>query len=170
MSQHDDNSKREQPGAWKLDELAERADLSPRTVRYYLQRGLLPPPVFHGRDTTYGAEHLLRLRAIRLLQAHFLPLDAIAAQLDGRTPAEVERVLMGLNMPPVMAEMPAIPPPVVARSRRWQRIEVAPGLELNLADDASPAVKRLAQRWLEQAAEGLDQAAKPHNNGGNHGV
>ena len=74
---------------YKLEELAHKADVSPRTVRYYVQRGLLPAPVFRGRDTAYSGEHLLRLRAIKKLQEQFLPLDAIQAELGRRTPREI---------------------------------------------------------------------------------
>ena len=58
--------------------LAELGGVTRRTVRYYVQRGLLPAPAFRGKDTAYGPEHLVRLRAIRRLQEAFFPLDAIA--------------------------------------------------------------------------------------------
>ena len=47
------------PSRWKLDELAERAGVSARTVRYYVQRGLVPAPEFRGPETAYGPEHVL---------------------------------------------------------------------------------------------------------------
>ena len=74
-----------QPLRLKLDELAERAGVSPRTVRYYVQRGLLAAPEFRGPDTVYEAEHLARLKAIRVLQSRHLPLDAIQEALTGRS-------------------------------------------------------------------------------------
>ena len=80
---------------WKLDALARQAGISPRTVRYYVQRGLLPPPVFRGRDTAYSEEHLLRLRAIRRLQERFLPLDAIQRELEQRSLAELQALAEG---------------------------------------------------------------------------
>ncbi len=66
---------------YKLHELAEEAGVSPRTVRYYVQRGLLPAPEFRGKDTAYGQEHLLRLHAIKRLQQTHLPLDEIQDRL-----------------------------------------------------------------------------------------
>ena len=77
---------------YKLGELAQAAGTSPRTVRYYVQRGLLPPPAFRGKDSAYAREHLLRLRAIRRLQEAYLPLDAIAAELEGKTAEQIERI------------------------------------------------------------------------------
>ena len=75
---------------WKLTDLADEAGVSPRTVRYYVQRGLLPAPAFRGPETAYGREHLLRLKAIKRLQAKYLPLDAIQRELARLGPAELE--------------------------------------------------------------------------------
>ncbi len=77
---------------YKLDELAGEAGVSPRTVRYYVQRGLLPAPEFRGKDTVYRREHLLRLAAIKRLQQASLPLDEIQVRLAGATEGELERI------------------------------------------------------------------------------
>jgi len=132
----------------KLDELAERAGVSPRTVRYYVQRGLLPAPEFRGPDTAYGEEHLQRLRAIRALQERHMPLDAIEAALAGRSLAEIARVAKGKAPAAVDAT------PVVSRSavERITRHTLAPGLELHVSDQASPEVRALADTLLREAA------------------
>lgn len=77
---------------YKLHELAEEAGVAPRTVRYYVQRGLLPAPEFRGKDTAYGREHLLRLNVIKRLQQAHLPLDEIQARLANITEAELLRL------------------------------------------------------------------------------
>jgi len=77
---------------YKLHELAEEAGVAPRTVRYYVQRGLLPAPDFRGKDTAYGREHLLRLQAIKRLQQAHLPLDEIQNRLANVTEAELLRL------------------------------------------------------------------------------
>jgi len=92
---------------YKIDELARAAGMSARTVRYYVQRGLLPAPAFKGKDTAYGHEHLVRLKAIRKLQEAYFPLDAIAAELEGRTPTELERFAEGKSLPSAHAHAPA---------------------------------------------------------------
>src|SRR4051794_39849484 len=81
--------------ALKLEELATRAGVSPRTVRYYIQRGLLPAPDFKGPDTAYGEKHLLGLRAIRKLQDAYWPLDAIANALAGKDEAALKKLAEG---------------------------------------------------------------------------
>src|ERR687891_1472122 len=80
---------------WKLAELADACGVSARTVRYYVQRGLLPAPVFKGRDTAYGEEHRTRLLAIKSLQEKYLPLDAIEVELRRRTPDELAELARG---------------------------------------------------------------------------
>ncbi len=141
---------------WKLDELAERAGVSARTVRYYVQRGLVPAPEFRGPETAYGPEHLARLKAIRALQARHLPLDAIQTALASRTADEVARIAKG--------ELPAAldAPLPLSRSADHEyalpegagvtRYTLAPGLELHIHDTASPQVRALADALRREAA------------------
>jgi DNA-binding transcriptional MerR regulator len=139
---------------WKLEELAEKAGVSPRTVRYYVQRGLLPAPVFKGRDTVYGAEHLLRLKAIRKLQEKFLPLDAIQVELERRSAGDLEKLIaekeqVMVTVPPPTQHPYRAPPPFVFTSdERWVRYRLADGLELHLSDDASDETRELARRIM----------------------
>jgi DNA-binding transcriptional MerR regulator len=140
---------------YKLDELARAAKTSARTVRYYVQRGLLPAPAFRGKDTAYGRDHLVRLRAIRRLQEAFFPLDAIAVELDRRSLPDIERIADGAEMPgqapfvqtaaPVLRPTNDLRPP----TRLYRRIEIAPGVELSIADDAPLESRRLAEKILE---------------------
>jgi DNA-binding transcriptional MerR regulator len=151
------------PREWKLTELAEAAGVSPRTVRYYVQRGLLPAPPFKGPDTVYGEDHLLRLKAIRALQARFLPLDAIQVELARLSPDELQALVdAGPTPPPASAAGAAAPAPSPAPALEkakeeapvspseavtsWRRWELAPGLELQLADTADAKTRALAER------------------------
>src|SRR5690242_15045348 len=65
-----------------VDELAARAGVTVRTVRFYGTRGLLPPPVLGPRRVGhYGPEHLSRLALIEELQHHGMTLSAIERYL-----------------------------------------------------------------------------------------
>jgi DNA-binding transcriptional MerR regulator len=151
---------------YKLDELARATGMSSRTVRYYVQRGLVPPAEFRGKDTAYGHEHLVRLRAIRRLQEAFFPLDAIAAELEARTLADIERIADGKVMPATApaaaashggaresesaragAEDPRL---AIERqaSRVFRRIELFPGVDLTVADDAPDRSLKLVSEML----------------------
>lgn len=150
---------------YKIDELARAAGMTARTVRYYVQRGLLPAAAFRGKDTAYGHEHLVRLRAVRRLQEAYFPLDAIAVELDGRDLAEIERIADG-RVKPVSPPGVAVQPKTDARdeatddenvralvareaSRVFRRIELFPGVDLTVADDAPDKSVRLVKEMLE---------------------
>jgi len=66
-----------------LRDLARRAGLPPRTIRFYIARGLLPGPGRAGRAAATGRAHLERIAEIRRLQAEGLTLGQIAARLAG---------------------------------------------------------------------------------------
>ncbi|UGY94468.1 MerR family transcriptional regulator [Streptomyces gobiensis] len=61
-----------------VDELAARAGVTVRTVRFYSTRGLLPPPEIGPRRVgRYGPDHLSRLALIEELQSQGMTLSAI---------------------------------------------------------------------------------------------
>lgn len=76
-----------------LRELTAAADVSVRTVRYYISEGLLPPPVGAGSASSYTAGHLARLRLIARLKANYLPLREIRRQLAGLDDVSVEAIV-----------------------------------------------------------------------------
>ncbi|WP_019629928.1 MerR family transcriptional regulator [Actinomadura atramentaria] len=89
----DDGAERE----YRVEELAAAAGVPVRTLRYYQERRLLPPPVRRGRTAWYSAAHLDRLRLIGELIERGYRLDGIeellAAAGQGRDVTE----LLGLE-------------------------------------------------------------------------
>ena len=67
------------------------SELSARTLHYYRSAGLLDAPE-SGAGRGYGRRHLLQLKAIRVLQAHGLPLSRIQQLLFGRSDKELEQI------------------------------------------------------------------------------
>src|SRR3954454_25269898 len=66
-----------------IDELAARAGVTVRTVRFYATRGLLPPPVIGPRRVEhYGRGHLARLELIEELQHQGMTLATIERYLQ----------------------------------------------------------------------------------------
>ena len=78
---------------YTLSDLARLADVTPRTIRYYVAQGLLPSPEAAGPATRYGEGHLLRLRLIRRLQRDHLPLAEIRARLERMDDEAVRQVV-----------------------------------------------------------------------------
>ncbi|PVC76644.1 MerR family transcriptional regulator [Streptomyces sp. CS081A] len=78
-------------GLWSIGELAARANVTVKTVRYYSDRGLLPEAArSSGGHRRYGPGALDRLRLIRSLRALDLPVPEVERVLDrDGVPAEV---------------------------------------------------------------------------------
>ncbi|MFF9065768.1 MerR family transcriptional regulator [Streptomyces sp. NPDC014891] len=75
--------------SYTVDELAARAGVTVRTVRFYGTRGLLPPPVIGARRVGhYGQGHLSRLALIEELQRQGMTLAAIERYLE-QLPADL---------------------------------------------------------------------------------
>lgn len=85
---------------YSLTELAKLADVTPRTIRFYIAQGLLAAPASLGPKTRYSDEHLERLLAIKRLQAAHQPLAEIRQQLRAGSLVE----------PPSTAQAPAAAP------------------------------------------------------------
>lgn len=76
-----------------IKELSARTGVTPRTVHFYIQQGLLPPAGSVGPGARYGDGHVSRLRLIRMLQKQHLPLVEIARRIKGLTDAQVDTLL-----------------------------------------------------------------------------
>ena len=88
-------------GTFSLTNLADLANSTPRTIRYYIAQGLLPAPFGGGPATRYNQGHLDRLRLIRSLQRQHLPLAEIRSRVEGLSDEEVAALV---------AREPASPP------------------------------------------------------------
>ena len=102
---------------YSVGELAELGGVSRRTVRYYVQEGLIPTPLGVGRGAHYGPEHLERLLRVKAMQEGGMRLEEIRAALSARRGRAV----------PLAATIAE-----VDRSR-WTRLGLGPGLELHVS-------------------------------------
>jgi DNA-binding transcriptional MerR regulator len=116
------------PDALSIAEIAALAGVTPRTVRYYVAEGLLPPPEGAGQQRVYTSEHLLRLQAIKALKATYLPLGEIRRRLAGTSAADLKQ----------LAEATAPTPPSSALA---YLASIQPGLGPRIRE-ASPAYQR----------------------------
>lgn len=63
---------------YRMEELAREAGITVRTLRFYRERGLIPPPRREGRIAWYDDHHLARLRTIAALLERGHTLSGIA--------------------------------------------------------------------------------------------
>lgn len=79
--------------AYDLKELCRLAEVTPRTVHFYIQQGVLPPAGTRGPGARYARDHLARLLLVKRLQREHLPLSEIRQRLEALTDEEVALVL-----------------------------------------------------------------------------
>ena len=85
-----------------ISELAERAGVSVRTIRFYISEGLLPSPQARGRYSVYDEEYLTRIELIKRLKGAYLPLKEIRRMVESLSKEEIEHMLHKLNEPTSM--------------------------------------------------------------------
>ncbi|MDI3403469.1 MerR family transcriptional regulator [Streptomyces cavernicola] len=83
-----------------MDELAAAAGITVRTLRFYRERKLLPPPRREGRIAWYDEHHLARLRTISGLLERGHTLNAIAELTDAFEAGRDVGELLGLTGEP----------------------------------------------------------------------
>ena len=117
---------------YAIDDLARLADVSRRTVRYYVQEGLIPAPLGVGRGRHYGPSHLERLLQVKALQSSGRSLGEIRGAALAREPKSDR------------------PSRSVPQRSLWRRLQLAPGIELHVAGDLalpSPGVLGELADW-----------------------
>lgn len=137
----------EREGLLTVDEVAAATGLSTRTTRYYASRGLLPPPVRHGRIAYYGPEHRARLELIRALQDHGFTLQAIERFFD-RLPADVTVEDLAMQRAMITSWTSEDPREAFTRIGRQLR-------DLGLPRDALSEAQELVRTHMESLAQGL---------------
>jgi DNA-binding transcriptional MerR regulator len=115
--------------AWTLAELSAETGVPPRTIRYYIARGLLAGPVVAGRGAEYTQDHFSRLGQVRDLQAR------------GLTLAEISGVLSGGG------EREELPQP-----EKWEQYRLSEDVIVSIRSEAAPwRLKQLKESLLEFA-------------------
>ena len=102
------------PQTHSLDELAALVDLPKRTVRYYIQLGLVDRPDGETRAARYGTRHVEQLLQVRKWSDAGVSLERIRELLSGEAP-------------------PVSPRPRAAGTvELWSHLVIADGLELSM--------------------------------------
>lgn len=80
-----------------LSDLATATGVEPRTIRSYIERGLLPGAQSRGRGATYAQEHFSRLRLIQALRRArpAITLGELRIHLQQLTPAQIQKIAEG---------------------------------------------------------------------------
>ncbi|MBN2536431.1 MAG: MerR family transcriptional regulator [Spirochaetales bacterium] len=71
---------------YNIETLAKMTGLTRRTIRYYVQRGLIDPPGGGGRGSYYTDDHVKQLEKIKKWSVQGVPLIHMKAMLSGKKP------------------------------------------------------------------------------------
>jgi DNA-binding transcriptional MerR regulator len=108
---------------YTIDELSELTGFTRRTVRYYIQEGLLEPPAGRGRGGGYYESHLERLKLIKSLTEKGMGLATVMEYLAAGD----------IEVPELSREV-------------WAKYEIVPGLEIDVRRDIEENVaKKIAE-------------------------
>jgi DNA-binding transcriptional MerR regulator len=182
-----------------ISELAGLSGVSTRTIRYYIQEGLLPQPEIRGKYAVFTDEYMHRLHLIRRLKDAYLPLNRIRDLLDALDDNRIVPLLEKFESDPVAAlsDLQALPvfnqpapeslelnspakdsalhyiqnlrsprrtveeapkPLFINKmnasvtphtSEDWQRISLAPGVELHVRQPVRPRLQHLIDQVIE---------------------
>ena len=122
---------------YTIDELTALTGFSRRTIRFYVEKGLVEPPAGRGRGGLYGDPQLQALRRIDAARKEGRSLASIgrAAEKEGRDEDEPKAA------------------PAPKRLYRW---DLAPGLSLEASDEAFAAHGDLIEALLRAAGRGAE--------------
>lgn len=166
--------------AYLISNLVEETGVAPRTIREYIQRGMMKPPHGRGLGATYDEEHLARLTVIARMRAKGDGLDTIAARIARWSVAKLEKYIAADDAAKAAADTPpppeaqanahapppaSLPPPArphdvenaaligggaLPDGPRFVLATLLPGLALMVDEEASPLVRRIAGEICER--------------------
>lgn len=108
-------------GRFTLEEICALVETNKRTVRYYIQKGLVERPEGMGKGASYTHAHLEQLLAIRKWKAAGLSLERIQEILASEKGA-------------LQSDKP-VPPPLIKKQGTvevWSHLLVDDGIELHI--------------------------------------
>jgi DNA-binding transcriptional MerR regulator len=126
---------------YSIDELAALVELPRRTIRYYIQQGLVQPPIGEKRAAYYTDSHLQQLLTIRKWQQAGLSLDRIREIL-------------------ISGNLDTLPPPKPrghGTVEVWSHLVVADGLEITLEASRAGLSSEQARAFFRGVSALYDQ-------------
>jgi DNA-binding transcriptional MerR regulator len=136
---------------YRVEELAAAAGITTRTLRFYRERKLLPPPRKEGRIAWYGEAHLARLRVIAELLDRGHTLGGIAELIGAGESGQDVAELIGLAdaiTSPWSNETPV--------SMSWDELTKAFGDQLTEAN----TLESLAQGYITVTDDGITHISR----------
>ena len=125
---------------FNLEKLSVLVELPVRTIRFYIQKGMVDRPDGARKTAVYGQRHVEQLLQIKKWQSAGLSLDRIQQILNQET-----------------AELPPEPQPEAGSIRLTSKIHLSPGVELEIDPDKARLTTEKIRDFASQIAAMLAQ-------------
>lgn len=158
-------------------------EVNPRLVRHYTTLGLLDKPLKVGREARYIYRHIIQLLVVRRLLTEGYSAQVLSTLMTDTTTEDLEALLqggvqltLGTANPALVGSLRALPTPVrnavseapadtseggEARPTRLTRLEVIPGLEVQVREEFTyPSSLQERQALLELIGQQLLQVTR----------
>jgi DNA-binding transcriptional MerR regulator len=143
--------------SYDIQKLVHASGIPRRTIYFYVQQGILPPPQGAGLAAYYSEDHILRLRLIPLLRQQGLRLDEIRERFANMSEDEMRKAL---DNSPVrttqvqqrsIRELPELPGWRAAQ--RYTHHQLPAGISLVVPDALAAADQQRVQLLLQAARQ-----------------
>jgi DNA-binding transcriptional MerR regulator len=135
---------------YRMEELARLAGITVRTLRFYRERKLIPPPRREGRIAWYDDHHLARLRTISALLERGHTLNGIAELADAFDHGRDVGDLLGLGVPTEETPVRLTPEELADRFQGQDTPEnLAAALELGYLGTDGENIVHISRRLLD---------------------
>ena len=131
---------------FSIAELSSMADISMRTIRFYVQQGLVSNPVGEKRGARYNKHHLDQLLSIKKWQAAGLSLERIRELLASPKEGDV----------PLRPRWPGM-------IEVWSHLHIADGVELHIEPNRAGLSPEELRAFFKQVMESYHLKIKEKN-------
>lgn len=155
-------------GTLDIQQLVNESGVPRRTIYFYVQQGLLPPPQGAGLAAYYTHAHLVRLRLIPILRRQGLRLDSIRERFSRLSVEEIETMLQDAErsqlgnpvpkdrFPHRLAETRVRPEPILPGSQllgeeQYIHYRLPAGITLVVPVNLAPDERRRLEQLLQAA-------------------
>jgi len=130
---------------YSLNELCQLTGLSRRTVRYYIQEGLVQRPIGQKRGAYYTDDHLKQLQQLQKWQSAGYSLDRIRElMIQEASPTDTLLLLQ----------------PKLGDVSVWSHIHISQGIELHINPEKAGMSPEMTRRLFQQIGVLVDQLNK----------
>ena len=103
---------------YNIEILAKLAGITKRTVRYYIEKGLLEPPAGNCRGSYYTTSHLEQLENIKKWAQQGIPLSQVKSLLEGECTTECINAIS------------------VICTTKWEKLKINDGFEVHFWENS----------------------------------